>query len=99
MRELGMEMKKEILDKLEGIDKYSEFSGLSIVDRQEKKDPRQQLNRLLKHEEVKWMQRCKETVIKEGDASTIYFQAIANGRRRKNKIVSLEQDEGVIEGE
>jgi hypothetical protein len=27
------------------------------------------------------------------------FHAKANGRHRKNKIVSLEQDEGLIEGE
>lgn len=45
------------------------------------------------------MQRCKDTEIKDGDANTRYFQAKANGRRRKNRFVSLEQSEGIIEGE
>lgn len=68
------------------------------MERQEQKDLRGQLNRLLKQEEVKWMQGCKDTEIREGDANSRYFQAKANGRR-KNMIVSLEQEEGNIEGE
>lgn len=40
-----------------------------------------------------------DTEIKEGDDNTRYFRAKANGRRRKNRIVTLEQDEGTIEGD
>ena len=44
-------------------------------------------------------QHCKNTEIKEGDMNTRYFHAKANGRRRKNHIISLDQEEGKIEGE
>lgn len=54
---------------------------------------------MLKQEEIKWLQRYKNKEITDGDCNTRYYHAKVNGRRRKNKIVSLEQDEGVIEGE
>ena len=53
----------------------------------------------MRQEELKWKQRSKDKEIKEGDLNTRYFHAKANGRQRKNRIISLEQDEGVIEGE
>lgn len=57
------------------------------------------MGRILKQEELKWFQRYKAKEIREGDCNTRYYHATANGRRRKNKIISLEQDEGMIEGE
>ena len=54
---------------------------------------------IIKEEEVKWIQRAKEKELLEGDAMTSYFMAKASGRKRKNRILSLEQVEGVIEGD
>lgn len=34
----------------------------------------------------------------EGDLNTRYYHVKANGRLRKNRIIKLDQDEGVIEG-
>lgn len=48
---------------------------------------------------MKWLQRYKEKEIKDGDINTRYYYARVNGRRRKNRIISLEQEEGTIEGE
>ena len=45
------------------------------------------------------MQRYKDTEIKDGDGNTRYYNAKVNGRRRKNRIVSLEQEEGIVEGD
>ena len=67
-------------------------------DRKEQKELRAQLHRLLKQEELKWLQRYKDREIKDGDCNTKYYHDNANGRRRK-KFLSLHQDEGVIERE
>ena len=54
---------------------------------------------LLREEEIKWLQRAKTKELLEGDNNTKYFQLVANGKRRKTRILRLEQEEGVIEGE
>jgi hypothetical protein len=35
----------------------------------------------------------------EGDNNTRYYHSKASGRRRKSLIISLNQDEGIIEGQ
>lgn len=72
---------------------------MTAYDRNVQKTLRRQLNDLLKQEEMKWLQRYKDQEIKEGDCNTRYYHAKANGKRRKNRILSLEQEEGLIEGE
>lgn len=48
---------------------------------------------------MQWLQRYKEREIKEENFNTRYYHAKANGRRTKNRITSLEQDQEVIEGQ
>ena len=43
--------------------------------------------------------KIKSNFILKGDANTKYFQNVANGRHRKKSIHSLNQDEGMIEGQ
>lgn len=57
------------------------------------------MGRFLKHEELKLLQRYTNKQIKEGDNNTRYYYARVNGRRRKNMIISLEQEKGIIEGD
>jgi hypothetical protein len=52
----------------------------------------------VREEEIKWMQRAKEIQLRDGDGNSKFFHQKPNGRRRKNLIVRLNQDEGVIEG-
>lgn len=40
-------------------------------------------------EEIYWQQRGSQTWIEKGDLNTAYFQAVANGRRRRCNIVAL----------
>jgi mannosylglycoprotein endo-beta-mannosidase len=54
---------------------------------------------LLEQEEDYWLSRCHEQCLLKGDNNTSYFHKIANGRRRKMTIVSLEKDGVVIEGD
>jgi mannosylglycoprotein endo-beta-mannosidase len=54
---------------------------------------------LLEQEEDYWMTHCHEQWLMQGDNNTSYFHRIANGRRRKAKIISLEKEGVVIEGD
>ena len=50
-------------------------------------------------EEIKWLQIYKDREINEGDSNTRYYHARVNGRRRKNRITSLEHEGEPIEGD
>lgn len=50
-------------------------------------------------EELKWFQRSKEKDILDGHDNTKYYHLRANGRIRKTRIFSLQQEEGSIEGD
>lgn len=96
---LYRKIKKDIMSKLDDIDKRAETMGLTACDREEQKELSGQLARIMKQEEIKWLRRYKDGEIKDGDGNTRYYHAKVNGRRRKNRITSLEQEEGVIEGD
>lgn len=53
------DLKKHILMQLDDIDKYCEVHGLTADMRQNQKDLRAQLDRLMKQEELKWKQKGK----------------------------------------
>jgi hypothetical protein len=67
------------------IDKHCGIFGSTAEMRPEQKELREQLNRLLLQEELKWKQRCKDTEIRQRDMNTRYFNAKANGRHRKKQ--------------
>ena len=73
--------------------------GLTAADRTEQKELRDQLKRVMIQEEMKWLQRYKDKEITYADGNTRYYHAKVNGRRRKNIVISLEQEEGMVEGE
>jgi hypothetical protein len=58
-----------------------------------------QLAKLLREEEIKFYQRAKVTNVLLGENNTKYFQMIANGKHRKERIFSLDSDNGIIEGQ
>ena len=55
-----------------------------------------QLINIFAREEEFWRQRGRLNWTLKGDANTAYFHAIANGRRRKCAIFSLQSDSGLI---
>lgn len=55
--------------------------------------------KLSEHEELYWLQRSHETWLLKGDSNTEYFHRCANGRKRKNTIISHEKEGVCIEGD
>jgi mannosylglycoprotein endo-beta-mannosidase len=59
----------------------------------------EELYKMMEEEELYWHKRSHEKWIHEGDNNTEYFHMVANGRKRKNTIISLTSDDGKIEGD
>jgi hypothetical protein len=55
-----------------------------------------ELEEIYTYKESIWQKRCSERWVLQGDANTGFFHSIANGRRRKCTIHSLEIEEGEI---
>jgi hypothetical protein len=91
--------KQELLRKGEELDKKAESHLLSQQECDLKQSINERINQLLREEELRWFQRAKTSKILKGDDNTKYFQMVANGKIRKNRIFRLEQEEGVVEGE
>jgi hypothetical protein len=91
--------KKELLDKLDELDKKAEMSLLNETDLNLKHVLNERLAELLREEEIKWYQRAKAKHLLEGDANTKYYHLLANGRHRKTHIFQLEDGENIIEGD
>ena len=80
------------------LDKKAETSLLSPQELELRYHLKGQLIKLLREEEIYWLQRSKATKLLQGDDNTKYFHMLANGRHRKTKITQLEQ-EGIIVGD
>jgi hypothetical protein len=53
----------------------------------------------LELEELYWYERSHETWLLKGDSNTSYSHKCANGRKKKNNIISLESEGQMIEGD
>jgi len=78
--------KKDILNKLDDLDKKAESATLSQPELDLKHVLNVKLAELLREEELKWYQRAKAKHLLEGDANTKYYHLLANGRHRKTRI-------------
>lgn len=83
----------------------AEYDCLDIMDETQKLLPeeiymmkaiRSELQKIWNMEETKARQRARKKDILEGDKNTAYFHALANQRRRKKTITSLEGPNGVV---
>ncbi|CAN6182020.1 unnamed protein product [Urochloa humidicola] len=91
--------KYELLNTIDALDIQAETRLLLPHEIELRNHLKGQLTKLLREEEIYWLQRSKATKLLQGDANTKYFQLVANGRHRKTRIVQLEQEEGVIVGD
>jgi hypothetical protein len=82
--------KKLLLDKLERMDKMEEENGFNIMQWQERYGVEKQLEEIYQFEEIQWQRRGGVNWILKGDSNNGYFHNIANGRKKKCAIFSLE---------
>ena len=80
----------------DALDIEAETSALSDVDTARMQDIHRELKKIWLVEETKARQRARDRDILEGDRNTKYFQAVANQRRRKTLIHSLDGPTGVV---
>jgi hypothetical protein len=91
--------KKELLDRLDVLDKKTESSLLSTQEVDLKQYLNNWLSQLLRHEELKWYQRSKAKHLLEGDSNTKFFHLLSNGRHRKSRIFQLQDSSRIISGD
>jgi len=81
------------------LDTTTENKLLTDGEREQLETARGNMAKLLREEELKFYQRAKATDVLPGDNNTRYFQMIANGKHRKKRIFSLDNDGVKIEGQ
>ena len=91
-------IKHDRLSRLDELDRNAESDILSSLKADERCVLKHNLQKILREEEIYWLQRSKVTKLLQGDENTKYFQLMANGRHRKTHISQLEQDERIIVG-
>ncbi|KAE8802764.1 putative NOT transcription complex subunit VIP2 [Hordeum vulgare] len=80
------ERKKSILGAIEALDLRADSVGISPDEWMLRYDLEDQLSTIYTNEEAYWRLRGTQKWVLQGDTNTAYFQAIANGRRRRNSI-------------
>ena len=88
--------KSNLLAKIDVLDRKAETILLSPQEVELRHHLKGQLTKLLREEEIYWLQRSKATKLLQGDDNTKYFHMVANGRHRKTKIIQLEQEGGIV---
>jgi hypothetical protein len=87
---------KEIISKLDEIDKRAESVPLSTSELDLRNFLQSRLAQLLHEEEIKWYQRAKVKELLEGDNNTKYFHMVTNGKHRKNRIFQMHNGDHML---
>jgi hypothetical protein len=90
--------KKDILGKLEQLDKKVKSTLLLPHEINIKHCLNTRLIQLLREEEIKWYQRSKLNRLLQGDSNMKYFHMVANGKHRKSQIFELLDEDRTIRG-
>jgi hypothetical protein len=91
--------RKEFQEELAVLESMEEDIGLSAEQIDRKTWLLVENLKSLEQEELYWYERSHETWLLKGDNNTSYFHKCANGRKRKNNIISLESEGQMIEGD
>jgi mannosylglycoprotein endo-beta-mannosidase len=91
--------KTALLTEIAALDKRADDIGLSAALWQQRYALEYELVQIYNMEEIYWSQRAHVQWLQEGDSNTAFFHSVANGRKGKCSIFSLETEEGVIRSE
>lgn len=95
--ESDIKTRKESLKlKLKEIDEEAGRGPISTDLWEQRYKLEEELTQIYLEEEIYWQRRSGEKWMIQGDANTSFFQGVANGRKRKTTILSLEKDEQEI---
>lgn len=89
------QFKASIQREIEDIDRLEQEGLLSKEALGRRIVKRGELEKVLLKEEVLWREKSRVTWVKEGDGNTKFFHKVANGKRNRSFINSLENDQGV----
>jgi hypothetical protein len=89
--------KQELLKEYDCLDLKHESTMISEVEKQRMQEIIKDLEAIWRMEEIRARQRSRERNVKEGDRNTAYFQAVANQRNRKKRIVGQKGSDGWID--
>ncbi|XP_071924897.1 uncharacterized protein [Coffea arabica] len=62
--------------------------------RERKKSLKNELKKSYRDEEIYWGQKARVQWLKAGDKNTRFFHASVEGRRRRNKVVNIQREDG-----
>lgn len=85
-----------MMEEYDTLDIKSESTPLSLEDQTRMKQIHEEMQKIWLKEETKSKQRSRDRDIKEGDKNTAYFHAVANQRRRKTLIHTLDGPDGPV---
>ena len=88
--------KTELLIQIQTLDTQEERRHLSEEESQKRGILKEELEHLMELEELYWQQRGGEKWVLEGDMNSSFFHLVANGRKRRKAIMSLEHEGGTI---
>lgn len=91
--------RKEYQNELLELEEIEESVGLSVTQYERKAWLLCENMKNLEQEEMYWFERSHTNWLLKGDNNTSYFHKIANGRRRKSSIITLEKNGTIIEGD
>ncbi|KAE8808716.1 hypothetical protein D1007_14799 [Hordeum vulgare] len=89
--------KGALLGQIKSLDDLADGAGLSPDDWTRRYSLDAELMGIFRSEELFWQRRGGQNWLLKGDANTAYFQAIANGRRRKCVIPFLRDGDALLE--
>ncbi|OAY67941.1 hypothetical protein ACMD2_16525 [Ananas comosus] len=91
---LGVQIANQLQSELQAFDQLEESQNLPKETFDKRAELKSNLLLILEEEEILWNTRAKQRWLKEGDGNTKFFHAFANGRKRSNTIVAIEDDFG-----
>ena len=88
--------KKSILNEITNFDVVEQEGVLTSELSAQRALRKGQLKELILREEIHWRQKAKVKWVKERDCNSNFFHKVANGRRNRKFIKSLENERGLV---